>query len=488
MKNFSKTTWHLFVLFFIVGLPFLISGQITTFEKHYHFGYINQSGRDVLTTSDGGYIITGMTETSIPDDSDIIIMKTNNLGDTLWTKTYGGTQADYPYAILNTNDGNYFIVGFTKSFGAGNSDTWLLKINPSGDTLWSKTYGGSGYDEARNIIATIDGNYMIVGRSKTGSNDDAYLMKINPAGTIIWKKNYGGPQIEIGHSVKECLDGGFVFMGQTWSYGKGMGDIYLIKTNPAGDTTWTKTFGGVGTDDGNDILVNTDSTFTIGAETNSPDPQANGDIDVELLKVDMNGMLIWKKFYGGTNKDVCHMIQATTDGGYIIAATSRSFSWIKPDMWLIKTNSIGDTIWTRRYGYPDPYHEHSYSVKQTTDGGYLFLGHSEDINWFKQVYFLKLNQDGKLEPLGTNEFALDKANTIKVYPNPSDGVFNINFESEIPLVLKISNSLGQVIFSESDNSLKNGNSIINLKGQKPGIYFLSLETKDRVTTKKIVFQ
>src|SRR5438309_5538490 len=162
-------------------LSLIAKAQFVTFEKDYNTQVKhNQSGRDIIETTDRGFIIVGMTRNNIAGDSDIYILKTNNLGDTLWSKTYGGTQPDYPHSITTTNDGNYFVVGFTRSFGSGLKDIYLLKIDPSGNLIWSKTYGQTGNDAGKEIIHTSDGNFVIAG----SSNYNAFLMKIDGDGTV----------------------------------------------------------------------------------------------------------------------------------------------------------------------------------------------------------------------------------------------------------------------------------------------------------------
>jgi hypothetical protein len=466
MKKNYKIILTLFLFVIFLCLFFFTQAQIT-FEKKYPAS-VNQSGRDVLPTPDGGYIIAGMTETSISGDTDIYVMKTNSIGDTLWTKRHGGPRPEYAYAILPTNDGNYFITGYTASYGAGNYDIWLIKINPSGDSLWSKTYGSTGDDVGHDIIATSDGNYMLVGRSDVSStNTDAYLMKINPSGNVIWTKYYGGAFYETAHRVKECADGGFVFIGQTFSYGAGQGDVYVVRTNSTGDSTWSKTYGGVNLEDGNDILVNNDGSLMVCAETNS---FGAGDIDVYVIKTDAVGGVIWSKTYGGTDKDVSHMIQPTIDGGYIIAAISRSFGWINPDMWLVKLNTIGDTLWTRHYG--SWWHDHCTAVRQTADGGYIAIGHSEDAALMLHVYFLKLDALGAVP---VEELAL--SNPFDVYPNPASEKLNVVGSSLFAkaAIVEMYNILGKKVFSAVSELRSPGSKLqIDVNNLERGLYFLKL--------------
>jgi len=475
MRNNYKICRLLLLFLLLQYTPFFIKAQVT-FQKVYPTT-IRQSGKDVLPTSDGGYLIAGMTTTTIVGDSDIYLIKTDYSGNILWTKTYGGSLPDYPHALIRTNDSNYFMLGFTKSYGAGGADIWLLKIDPSGTLLWSKAYGGTGDESGHEIIPTSDGNYAITGRS----NNDAYLLKINPAGNTIWTKSYGGSQYETSHSVKQCLDGGYILVGKTFSYGQGAGDIYVVKTNSTGDTTWTKTFGGIYDDEAGYVLANPDGTYTIDAQISSNNLLSG--LDIYVVKIDANGNSIWTKTYGGNDKDVTHNIQPTSDHGYIIAGISRSFGWINPDMWLVKIDSVGNVMWTRNYG--SWFHDHCYVVKQTSDGGYIALGHEEDSNSITHVFFIKLNGLGQLP---VEEFAMN--NIFTVYPNPTTGLIKINLGFvEKGSIFKIYNALGQVVFLETVESSQTVNvKIIDMKDREPGIYFVSIQSAKQLTTKKIILK
>ena len=485
MKKNHKIILPLLSVFALQSLSAILHAQLTTFQKIYPVTTLNQSGQDVLPTPDGGYLIAGNTENTILNDLDIKVVKTDSLGKELWTKTYGGTRPDYPNCILQTNDGNYFVVGYSQSFGGGDQDVYLIKIDPSGNTLWTKTYGGYGNEDGKEIVATADGNYVIVGASNSQNfaNNDMMLTKIDPAGNVIWMKYYGGPAYESARSVKLCLDGGFIMAGKTASTYSSVATMFLVKTDASGDTSWTRKYGGPNSYEGKSILANSDGTYTLCLD----DSSGATDSDVRIMKIDGTGSVIWNNKYGGADKDISKMIQPTTDGGYIVASVSRSFGWINPDMWILKLDALGNTTWTRHYGGPG--HEHCYGVRQTADGGYIAIGHTKSYTPNTEIMMVKLDAQGNVVPASVEEFAVN--NFLGIYPNPSvDGIIHIDMGGDLSAsTFKISNTLGQEVFSGTMDMLSQSSSkVIDMQGKVPGIYFVTIQSAKYLTTKKLVLK
>src|SRR5437867_391901 len=201
----------------------------TVFQRTYG-GSGDDYGNAVQQTSDGGYIIAGSTS-SFGVGGDVYLIKTNALGDTLWTRTYGSPFDDYGYSVQQTSDGGYIITGSTGSCGPGCSDVKLIKTNSLGDTLWTRTYGGSFADRGYSVQHASDGGYIIVRSTPTcGSSDvDVYLIKTNALGDTLWTRTYGGSGNDYGNSVQQTSDGGYIVGGYTLSFGAGSSDVYLIK-------------------------------------------------------------------------------------------------------------------------------------------------------------------------------------------------------------------------------------------------------------------
>jgi hypothetical protein len=297
-------------------------------------------GYSVQQTSDGGFIITGSTFSFETGKSDVYSIKTTATGDAVWTKTYGGNDDEWSYSVQQTSDGGFIIAGETSFFGAGNRDLYLIKTTATGDTLWTKTYGGTGYDYGYSVQQTTDGGFIVAGATSSfgAGNRDLYLVKTTATGDTLWTKTYGGTGYDYGYSVQQTSDGGFIIAGETSSFGAGNRDLYLVKTTVTGDALWTKTFGGTGYDYGYSVQQTTDGGFIITGETSS---FGAGNRDLYLVKTTATGDALWTKTFGGTQNDYGKSVQQTSDGGYIITGTTLSFGTGGVDLYLIKTDENG---------------------------------------------------------------------------------------------------------------------------------------------------
>jgi len=381
-------------LLFAAGTPWSMSTAVaqepgdTLWTRTYGGTNIDR-GRSVQQTTDGGYIIAGDTKSFGAGGYDCYLVKTDADGDTLWTHTYGGTGTDYAYSVQQTTDGGYIIAGYTNSFGAGNYDVYLVKTDANGDTVWTRTYGGAAAEYAYSVDQTSDGGYIITGYTASfgAGGNDVYLVKTDADGDTLWTRTYGGSGGDRGRSVQQTTDGGYIICGDTESFGAGDYDVYLVKTDANGDTTWTRTHGGADSDHGYSVQQTTDDGYIVTGYTNS---FGAGSDDAYLVRTDANGDALWTRSYGGSDYDYGTSVQQTTDGGYIIAGDTESFGAGSVDVYLVKTDADGDTVWTRAYG--GTAWDQGYCIRQAADdGGYIVAAFTKSFGAGNyDVWLLKL--------------------------------------------------------------------------------------------------
>lgn len=299
-------------------------------------------GYCIIQTRDGGYLIVGLTHSFGVGASDIYVVKTNATGETLWTTTWGGAGEDWGRSAVQTEDDGYLIVGSTFSYGAGFSDVCVVKIDSAGQVLWWRTFGGTNYDEGNEIITTADGGYAIVGISYSfGAGDrDIYLVKLDSECNLEWQRTYGGNADEFGFSVAQTQDNGFVIAGTLSPFMAGYSDVYLAKVSESGELNWQNLYGGEFSDFGYYVVPVVDGGFLVAGYTYS---YGSGQEDFYLIKTDANGNLSWQRTYGGTNSELAYCIKHTLDNGFIIAGATNSFGAGGSDVFLVKTDSLGIT-------------------------------------------------------------------------------------------------------------------------------------------------
>jgi hypothetical protein len=191
----------------------------------------------VQQTSDGGYIVAGYTQSFGAGDYDVFLMKTDASGNVQWDKTYGGTSTDGATSVQQTSDGGYILAGITASFGVGGYDIFLIKTDASGNLQWTKTYGGGNYDDASSVQQTSDGGYILAGWTTSfgAGYSDVFLVKTDASGNLQWAKTYGGTDEDGAYSVRQISEGGYIVAGSTISFGASSDDIFLVKTDPSGN-------------------------------------------------------------------------------------------------------------------------------------------------------------------------------------------------------------------------------------------------------------
>jgi len=348
-------------------------------------------GYFVQQTNDGGFIITGYTRSYGAAGHNVWLIKTNSVGVQLWNKTFGGSADDECQSVHQTSDDGYIIAGWTKSYGSGGKDLWLIKTDSTGNEQWNKFYGSTNDDAGTGVHQTNDGGYIVAGYN----SGNAWLIKTDASGNQQWSKTFGGSYSDGAYGIQITTDGGYILAGWTMSYGPGsLLNAWLVKTDNLGNQQWNKAFGGTGSDNAYCVQQTTDGGYILAGETDS---FGAGNIDAWLIKTDSSGNEQWSKTFGGSIRDYGYSVQQTMNGGYVIVGYTNSYS-SSEDVYLIKTDSLGNKVWDKLLGGTSS--DEGKSVQQTSDGGYIITGFTLSYGaGVHDVWLIKIESDETPLPL-----------------------------------------------------------------------------------------
>jgi hypothetical protein len=376
MKIIFKTLLVKSIFLFLFLFTISLSAQVPPTMWTKTFGGTNiDIGHSVEQTSDGGFIITGYTRSyGTISGRNVWLIKTDAFGNEQWNNTFGANGDDEGHCVKQTTDGGYIIAGLTNSFGAGLKDFYLVKTDSLGILLWQRTFGGANDDEAYSVLQTNDGGYVAAGVTSSFSNGgrDVFLVKTDPSGNFVWQKNLGGLSSDGAWDIQHSSDGGFIIAGWTFSHGPGfLGNAWLVKSDSLGNEQWNKAFGGTDVDRAYSVQQTNDGGYIL---TGYTDSFGAGLYDMLLIKTDNTGNQQWMKTFGGTGRDYGHSVQQTMDGGFIAAGYTLSFGAGGDDMYVVKTDANGNEQWSNTYGGSSS--DIAYGIRETSDGGFIITGHT----------------------------------------------------------------------------------------------------------------
>ncbi len=388
------------------------------------FGGSNEDNAlSVVEATDGGYVFAGYTQSIDGDitdktapDSDFWVVKLSKDAEVLWTKTYGGTSDDRAEKIINTTDGGYALVGYSRStdedatVNAGLQDYWIVKINASGNIQWQKSFGFAGIDRAFSVTQTRDGGYFITGfldvtASGGDGNDDGnnaakhgvgefWGIKLNASGEKEWRRFFGGSNNDRSYDTIQTEDGSFLMIGSTESVdfdvtdSQGSYDFWVVKVNPEGTKLWQKSFGGTEIDIAYAIAPTGDGKYVVVGDSRSADGDistSKGNADLWMIQIDGQGNLLWQKSLGGTGFDTGRGIRKMQNGGFIITGNSRSSDIDvsqnrgQSDIWNLIIDSSGEVKWNVTAGGTGA--EFGEDCTETNDKMIIVVGNSESTDF-----------------------------------------------------------------------------------------------------------
>jgi len=475
-------------------------------------------------TSDGGYIIGGSSISDISGDKnensqgdyDFWVVKLNSTGGIEWQNTLGGSLRELLKSVRQTSDGGYILGGISQSgisgdkadTNRGGDDFWVVKLDPVGVIEWQKTIGGDSLDWLSVIQQTTDGGYIAGGGSYSGISgektdssrgmDDFWVVKLNTVGDIEWQKTIGGNSLDRLHDMQQTSDGGYILGGESYSDSSGEktednlggNDFWIVKLDSSGNLQWENTIGGTQGDVFTTIQQTDDQGYIMGGGSNSnisvdKSEDNRGVEDMWVVKLDSTGAILWQRTIGGDSFDALNSIGQTNDGGYVVGGYSQSgisgekldsnFGWL--DFWVIKLNAMGVTQWQMTLGGSSI--DDLKAIEQTDDGGYILGGVStSDISGNKtenslgsyDYWVVKLNPEPVIQII---ENYTPNDHSVKIYPNPVTQHVHFEFESEETKLITVYNIIGQPVYSTESQSLR---FTLNMNNMASGLYLYQVQS------------
>ncbi|MCC6477430.1 hypothetical protein IT157_10295 [bacterium] len=404
-------------------------------------------GTDLLVRQGGGYLLSGSSSLVGQSNINFWAVATDLNGQVVWDKRFGGSNIEWCHAVCEANDSEYLLAGYTRSFGAQGADGWVVKVNASGDSVWSARFGGISDDLFTTVIKANDGGYILAGGTTSygAGAYDFYVVKINSLGSVVWTKTYGGGSTEVCYSACQESNGNLIFAGVTYSFGSGGQDFWVLKTTANGDSIWSRTLGGSYHEQCETVRLSDEGDVIASGYTTS---FASGQEDFWLTALSSDGDSLWSKSHGMYNGEVCNSIVPSSDGGYLLAGFTTSIGAGNGDFWILKTDDIGDSLWSKTIGVPAA--DDCYGALQLPDGGYLLVGYTNyDGGNVSDMWLVKTQPDPAhsrvIQPNGT-EFLTILSNYNVAWTGPRfDGGVTIALNRRYPV------GLWEVITDSTEN-------------------------------------
>jgi len=344
---------------------------VVTFERTWKWRPVGAAiAWTVEQVRDRGYIVAGFAQTgdSTADTLNVVLVRTDSLGDTLWTAFSPGKQKGFG---CQTQDGGFVVVGdtFDNNLGYGVS---AMKVDSAGSMKWTRLHFSTPYNMPGAVVATEDGGVAVTGCFVSGRWERCGLLKLDSLGNQSWLKTYELAEDEVGggYSVQQTDDGGFIISGTTGDPNGDTTYLLMVRTDSSGEARWLRMyreFGGCWFFDGYGVRQTADLGYIVTGATYDSVPEHTGSL---LMKTDSAGSIVWLREHRREPPVTGRCVRQTQDLGYVVVGVED----LEMNACLVKTDSVGDTLWSRTFRPPFASHATCYWVEQTADGGYVLVG------------------------------------------------------------------------------------------------------------------
>lgn len=438
----------------------------------------------ITPTSDGGFVLAHMSSSYGAGDFDRYVVKTDSLGDPFWTTVYGGTEWDETWAVWECANGSLMLVGCSQS-GNGSWDGYVSKIEANGEEEWFRYYGTERADCFFDGMPAPDGGAILAGitYSMGAGSGDFYLVRTNLYGEPIWEQAYGGNLGERAWSMAGTSDGGYVLTGYCDSYTSLGTDVFVVKTDSAGTPQWSRMVIAERDQQARDIAQTADGGYIIAGYADD----LNLNRDLQLVRLAADGNVLWSRVYGGDGMDWAYAVLVDDDGGFIAAGCTERYGENSGDAWLIKTDSLGNLLWSQAYGGDS---EEEFSNIIPYSDGFIAIGATKSWgagDW--DFWMVRLRESpSEVEP---RIVGIAKTPALmQNFPNPFNAATNIAFmiPRAMPVHIDVADITGKTVASLTDAIYQSGEYVIAFDARhlSSGHYFYRLQTEEFSQTKRMV--
>ena len=501
-------------------------------------GSEGDNGKDVAISNDGYavFCVTGSNDGQVSynhGSNDFWLIFTDQDGNLLLEKTYGGSDTEKAYKLERTADGNYIMFGYTLSndgditYNHGSQDYWVVKVDSTGDIVWQKCLGGSWPEFGMDMKIDLMGNVILMGYSFSDDGNvsnhighyDYWIVKLNQQGDLIWEKSLGGTDLDWGLCIFPTEDYGYIAGGLTMStdvdvncelHSEYYHDAWIVKLDSSANIQWQRCLGGSFGDNATEIIQTTDGGYLFAGTTNSNDGDVSGfhgtpgtvyNRDIWVVKLDETGNIEWQKCLGGTDNEDPKFIIEKEDNGYLVGGWTDSHDGDvtgnhsiagKADIWLVKLSDDGVIEWQQCIGNSN--NQQLGNILKLTENNYMLIGGtgatdiSGDVDCDfhgpgGDVWLLKITDTttGITDQLQTDDL-------LKVYPNPAKDYVVFDFtllNTKKTEVINISNFLGRLIY-QTEIINTGQKTVWDTRLVKPGIYFYQIKVAGQIYNGKVV--
>ena len=360
---------------------------------------------DILTSVAENYnheiILAGESFSCSDGVKNGLLFKLDQTGNLLWSRCCGTKEESGLVWVDIAENNDILLCGFTRSEGEGPRDGWIMRFDDFGNEKFSKTFGGTESDVMKFILPMTENEFYTCGNTRSFGEGDAdfWFSKFDREGNRLWSRTYGGVYYEDSHWIVPVSTGGFLLVGHTSSFGEGPYNGWVVRTDAAGDSLWSRIYLGQSVDMLYSGVETADGGFLLAGHTDS---KGSGNLDFWLIKTDKNGYVLWDRVFGGPGDECCYSMQLCSDGGILLFGETYSFGSGSSDFWLLRTSSKGDSLWSKTYGGNDS--DRGLSIVERAGGGYLLGGSTVSYGFAKTDFWLvQIERDSLVSELVTSK-------------------------------------------------------------------------------------